>query len=157
MNQSTKIGIRTAILLTFWLITLGLACPGAVAPDRKLMATAGVNIFQASSSDYQDIYGETAVMPELKITYKIFKNFTLWGGFGLVSKQGFIEEVAEAAEIRQNFFNIGVGYAHNLSARLRLRGFGPGRHHLQGRGSGEHPERFGGGLEAWGRSRLFHR
>jgi hypothetical protein len=122
MNQSTKIGIRTATLLAFWLITLGLACPGATAPACKLMATAGVNIFQASSGDYRDIYGETAVMPELKITYKIFKNFTLWGGFGLVSKQGFIEEVAEAAEIRQNLFSIGVGYAQKLSARLRLRG-----------------------------------
>jgi len=122
MKQSTKIGIRTSILLAFCFITLGMASPGATAPACKLMATAGVNIFQPASGDYQNIYGETAVMPELKITYKIFKNFTLWGGFGLVSKQGFIEEVAEAAEIRQNFFNIGVGYAHNLSARLRLRG-----------------------------------
>ncbi len=122
MKHSEKIGKRTEILLAFWFIALGMASPGAAAPERKLMATAGVNSFQPSSSDYRDIYGETAVVPELKITYKIFKNFTLWGGFGLISKQGFIEEVAEAAEIRQNFFNIGVGYAQKLSARLRLRG-----------------------------------
>ena len=122
MKQSTKIGIRIAVLLAFWLIALGMACPGASAPARKFMATAGVNIFQPSSGDYRDMYGETAVMPELKITYMIFKNFTLWGGFGLISKQGFIEEVEEEAEIRQNLFSIGVGYAHKLSARLRLRG-----------------------------------
>jgi len=122
MKQSTKIGIRTAVLLAFWFIALGMASPGAAAPDRKFMATAGVNVFQPSSSAYRAIYGETAVMPEIKLTYKMIKNFTLWGGFGLFSKQGFIEEVAEEAEIRQNFFSIGVGYAHKLSAKLRLRG-----------------------------------
>ena len=122
MKQSTKIGIRTAVLLAFWFIALGMASPGAAAPDRKFMATAGANVFQPSSSAYRAIYGETAVMPEIKLTYKMIKNFTLWGGFGLFSKQGFIEEVAEEAEIRQNFFSIGVGYAHKLSAKLRLRG-----------------------------------
>ena len=122
MKQSKKIGFGSMILLAFLFVALGMACPGAAAPARKFMATAGVNVFQASSSDYRDIYGETAVMPEIKITYMVFKNFTLWGGFGLTSKNGFIEEVEEEAEIRQNFFSIGVGYAHNLSARLRLRG-----------------------------------
>ena len=122
MKQAKKSGLGSMIMPAILFVALGVASPGATAPDRKFMATAGVNVFQASSSDYRDIYGETAVMPEIKLTYKMIKNFTLWGGFGLFSKQGFIEEVAEEAEIRQNFFSIGVGYAHKLSAKLRLRG-----------------------------------
>jgi len=122
MKQSKKSGLQSMILSAFLLVALSLACPGADAPARKFMATAGVNVFQAASSDYRNIYGETVVMPEIKITYMVFRNFTLWGGFGLTSKKGFIEEVEEEAEIRQNLFSIGVGYAQKLSARLRLRG-----------------------------------
>jgi hypothetical protein len=122
MKQAKKSGLKSMIILVFLLASMGMLCPGADAQARKFMATAGVNIFQSSSSGYREIYGQTAVMPELKVTCKIFKNFTVWGGFGLTSKQGFIEEVEEEAEIRQNFFSIGVGYAQKLSARLRLRG-----------------------------------
>jgi hypothetical protein len=122
MKQAKKNGLKSMIMLGFLLASMGMVCPGEAAPDRKFMATAGVNVFQPSSSAYRAIYGETAVMPEIKLTYKMIKNFTLWGGFGLFSKQGFIEEVAETAQIRHNFIGIGVGYAHKLSAKLRLRG-----------------------------------
>lgn len=122
MKQANKSGLRSLIMLAFLLTFPGLACPGAGVPFRRFMATAGVNVFQPSSGGYREIYGQTAVMPEIKITFMIFKNFTVWGGAGMVSNQGFIEEVEEEAEIRQQFFSIGAGYACQLSSRLRLRG-----------------------------------
>jgi hypothetical protein len=122
MKQAKKSGLRSMIMPAFLFVALGMACPGAEVQARKFMATAGVNIFQSASRGYREIYGQMAVMPEIKVACRIYKNFTVWGGVGLVSKQGFIAEVDEDAEIRQTFFSIGAGYAQKLSPRLRLRG-----------------------------------
>ncbi len=61
-------------------------------------------------------------MPEIKLTCLVYKNFSVWGGFAMTSKQGLIEEVDETAKIRQTFLSFGIGYACKLSASLRLRG-----------------------------------
>ncbi len=100
---------------------LAMVCPGAGIPDHKFMVTAGANLFHSSSSDYRQVYGQSVFMPEIKVTCLVYKNFSVWAGLGLASKQGFIEEVAETAEIKQTFLSLGVGYAHKLTAKLRLR------------------------------------
>ena len=122
MNKSSKRGLLPIILLASWLISIGPTCPGAEIPAHRFMATAGVNVFRAASGDYRQLYGQTAFMPEIKLTWLVYKNFSVWGGFGLISRQGLIEEVDESARINQTFLSLGIGYAHKLSAKLRLRG-----------------------------------
>lgn len=85
------------------------------------MVTAGGNFFSSSQTEYRQIYGQLVFMPEIKITGLVYRNFTAWGSFGLISKNGFIEEVDEKAHIRQTLLSFGVGYAQKLSAVLRLR------------------------------------
>ena len=61
-------------------------------------------------------------MPEIKVTAKVYRNFTVWGSCALIAKDGYIEEVDEATHIRQTLLGFGLGYAHKMSAKLRLRG-----------------------------------
>jgi opacity protein-like surface antigen len=122
MKLTKKSGLRSMIPFVFLFACLGMACPAAEIPAHRFMATAGVNAFRAASGDYRQLYGQTAFMPEFKLTCLVYKNFSVWGGFGLVSRQGRIEEVDETAKINQTFLSFGVGYAHKLSGKLRLRG-----------------------------------
>jgi hypothetical protein len=122
MNQTKKIGLRAMILMMSFVACLGVACPGADIPAHKFMVTAGGNVFFPASGDYRQIFGRSVFMPELKVTCLVYRNFTLWGGFGWVARKGMVEEVAETAKINQTFLSLGAGYAHKLSGKLRLRG-----------------------------------
>ncbi|MCK7479262.1 MAG: hypothetical protein M0C28_19275 [Candidatus Moduliflexus flocculans] len=86
------------------------------------MATAGINLFNGASADYRQIYGQAVLMPELKVTARVYRDFTVWASCALIAKDGYIEEVDEATHIRQTLLGFGAGYAHDLSAKLRLRG-----------------------------------
>ena len=122
MKQTKKSGLRSMILTVFLFACLGVAGPAAEIPAHKFMATAGANVFFPASGDYRSIFGSSVLMPEIKVTCLVYRNFTLWGGFGWVAKQGWIEEVAETARIKQSFFSVGAGYAQPLSPKMRLRG-----------------------------------
>jgi hypothetical protein len=122
MKQTTKIALKPTLLLMLMLFSFTLACPGEEVPDSKFMVTASGNLFLSSATSFRQIYGQTTFMPEIKITGLVYRNISVWGGCGLISKHGFIEDVAEAAQIRQTIISFGFGYRHKLSALLRLRG-----------------------------------
>jgi len=122
MNQSKQIIFKVLFIMVLLLSALSVACPGAEIPTHKFMVSAGANLFRSSSAYYRQIYGQSAFMPEIKISCLVYHNFSVWGGFGLISKQGLIEEVDETAKINQTFLSFGVGVAHKLSAQLRLHG-----------------------------------
>lgn len=122
MNQSKKSGLRSMILLMFFIACLGMAGPAAEIPAHKFMVTAGANVFFPASGDYRQIFGRSVLMPEVKVTCLVYRNFSLWGGFAWVAKKGTVEEVDETAKINQTFLSLGAGYAQKLSGRLRLRG-----------------------------------
>jgi len=122
MKNSKKSGFRLLILVSFLFACLGAAGSAAEIPAHKFMATAGVNGFFPSSGDYRQTFGRSLLMREFKLTCLVYRNFSLWGGFGWVAKQGWIEEVDETARIKQTFLSLGAGYAHKLSGKLRLRG-----------------------------------
>lgn len=122
MKQTIKNGLGSIFLLLCLLASLSVVCLGEEITDWKYMITAGGNFFSNSQTEYRQIYGQLVFMPEIKITGLVYRNFTAWGSFGLISKNGFIEEVDEKAHIRQILLSFGVGYAQKLSAVLRLRG-----------------------------------
>ena len=121
MKQTTKNSLRSMLLLMIILFSSTLACPGAGIPDSKFMVTASGNLFFSSAASYRQIYGQT-FMPEIKISGLVYKNISVWGACGFISKNGLIEEVNEPAKISQTMLSFGAGYVHKLSASLRLRG-----------------------------------
>ena len=122
MKQTIKNGLGSIFLLLCLLASLSVVCLGEEITDWKYVITAGGNFFSNSQTEYRQIYGQLVFMPEIKITGLVYRNFTAWGSFGLISKNGFIEEVDEKAHIRQILLSFGVGYAQKLSAVLNLRG-----------------------------------
>ena len=121
MKRTNKNIFRSLFTLVLLFSAFIAVCPGAEKPAHKFMATAGVNVVRGSSGDFRQIYGQSVIMPEIKVTWLVYRNFSVWGGFGVTSKQGFIAEVDEMTEIKQTFLCLGVGYAHKLTAKLRLR------------------------------------
>ena len=122
MKQTKKSGLRSMILMMFLFACLGAAGPAAEIPAHRFMVTAGANVFFPASGDYRSIFGRSVFMPEVKVTCLVYRNFSLWGGFAWVAKQGMVEEVDETAKINQTFLSLGAGYAQKLSDKLRLRG-----------------------------------
>ena len=121
MKKTIKNGLQSMLLLVCLLASLSVVCPGKETAGRKFMVTAGGNFFSSLQTQYRQIYGQLVFMPEIKITRLVYRDITIWGSFGLISKNGFIEEVDEKAHIRQTMLSFGLGYVHKLSALLRLR------------------------------------
>jgi len=96
--------------------------PGEDSVNRRFMVTTGGNFFSPSQIEYRQIYGKKIFMLEIKITGLVYRNFTAWGSFGLIGKDGLIEEIDETAHIRQTLISLGVGYRHRVNTLLRLRG-----------------------------------
>jgi hypothetical protein len=122
MKQIMKPSFKSTLNLVFFLIFFSVVCLGEDITNRRFMVTAGANLFNSASADYRQIYGKSVFMPEIKITGLVYKNFTAWGSFGFISKNSYIEEVAEPSKIQQTLLSFGVGYVHKFNASLRLRG-----------------------------------
>ena len=109
-------------ILVCLITSLGTVCHGEESATRKFMATTVSNLFFSSSGDYRQVYGQMAFMPEVKIIGQVYKDFTAWGSFSFIGKDGFIEEVEEKAHISQTMFALGIGYVHKFTSLLRIRG-----------------------------------
>ncbi len=120
MKNTTKISAKPMLLLMIALASFTLAGRGEEVPGQKNMVTASANLFFSSAASYRQIYGQ-GFMPEIKITRLLYGNISLWGGWGSISNQGFIEEVNEPARIRQTLLSFGVGYVYRLNAKMKLR------------------------------------
>jgi hypothetical protein len=119
MNHSAQNIFKLLFIL---ILLLPVIRPGEEIPARKFTAPAGVNFFCSPSADYRQIYGKSAFMPEIKIMRLVYRGLAVWGSIGLISDNGFIEEVDEKARIRKIMLGFGLGYVHRFSALLRLRG-----------------------------------
>jgi hypothetical protein len=122
MKQTRRNLFKPAFILVIMLSVFSTLCPGEEKTYHRFMVTAGGNFFIPSQVEYRQIYGTKVFMPEIKIMGLVYRNFTAWGSFGLIGKDGLIEEIDETAHIRQTLISIGVGYMHRVNASLRLRG-----------------------------------
>ncbi len=122
MKTTGKNVLRSLFLLVCLITTFNIDCPAEEIPNKRFMVTAGASLFNSASADYRQIYGQAVLMPELKVTARGFRDFTVWGSCALIAKDGYIEEVEEETHINQTLLGFGLGYAHKLGAKLRLRG-----------------------------------
>jgi hypothetical protein len=122
MKTTKKNGLWSLLLLAGLIAAFALACPAEEISNHRFMITAGVNLFNSASAGYRTIYGQMVFMPEIKVMAKVYRDCTVWGSCALISKEGFIEEADETSHINQTLLGFGLGYAHKMSAKLRLRG-----------------------------------
>lgn len=105
-------------LLTFF----SVCCLGEETATRRNMVTVGAGLFRSANADYRSVYGQSTFMPEIKISRLVYGGIAIWGSFGWIANNGFIEEVDEKTHIRQTMLSLGLGFMQKLSAPLRLRG-----------------------------------
>lgn len=120
--MTTKNSLKSIFLLVCLIVSFSLASPAEEISNKRFMVTAAANLFRSASNDYRKIYSQAVFMPEIKITALVYRNFTAWGSIAFISKDGYIEEVDEQAHINQTILGLGLGYAREVSAKLRLRG-----------------------------------
>jgi hypothetical protein len=122
MKETTRNVFKSLFILVFLFSAFVRVCPAEDIPAHKFMVAASGNIFRSPASSYRKIYGSTSFMPEIKFMFLAYRNFGVWGSFAYIDDSGWIEEVDEAASIRQTVLGFGIGYAHQLAAALCLRG-----------------------------------
>ena len=85
-----KRGFLTSILV------LLLMVPIYSATDFSISFTA--NYLSPADDYFKDTYGNGVLLPELKLNYKIFNNFSVWTGFGILSVTGETPGLGEDAK-----------------------------------------------------------
>jgi len=102
--------MKKAFKIGFFLLLVSSIVVQARAEDKKIMLTLGGNLLVSSDSGFKDIYGSGNFYPEIKVAYKVYKDFYLWTGYGFLSNTGTIAVIEEEAKSRQDFLSIGAGY-----------------------------------------------
>jgi hypothetical protein len=120
MKQTIKKGLQLLLLNLLMFFSFALLSSGAGMPDSQFMVMANGSLFFSSAASYRQIYGQP-FMPEIKVSGLVYKNISVWGACGFISKTGRIEEVNEPAKISQTMVSFGAGYVFKLNSRLQLR------------------------------------
>lgn len=76
------------------------------------------NYLNPSDDYYKETYSSGVFYPELKLGYEIAGNFSLWAGFGIISKNGATPELKAEAKSSQKLMSFGVGYNGDFSKKL---------------------------------------
>lgn len=71
-----------------------------------------------SDSDFKNTYTENAFYPEIKLGIFLGRKLFLWGTFGFLSSNGYLEEIDEDTKANQIYARAGLGYKGNISKKL---------------------------------------
>ena len=71
--------------------------------------------------DYQTIYGESMVYPELKLGMNIYHGLYIWLDYGYLKAEGTIPVVDEPASSDQHHVSAGAGYEFSITKFLTFR------------------------------------
>lgn len=71
----------------------------------------------------KDVYGSRLFTPELKVGYKFYRAFYIWGGFAFSTKKGKsinfpFSEDPSPAKWKQTFLSLGLGYSGDMSIKF---------------------------------------
>ncbi len=91
-----------------------------LAGQGRFMVSISGNVMAPADGNYKNVYGGTAIFPELKLSLKVVNDLYIWAGYGLVSKSGETVELGLEATSTQNYFSLGGGYNAVLSGNLEL-------------------------------------
>jgi len=91
--------------------------------SRKFFISAAVNYMTPSEKDFEDIYGKSILSPEIKLGYKFYRGFHIWGGYGFASANGESRVFREPTKWHQGLLSMGFSIL-GLSDRNLSKKFG---------------------------------
>lgn len=106
-------GLPLAVLLIM------LSAIWGYAGENFLVFFTG-NYLVPADGNYKSIYGSGVLYPELIIGSEVYKNFSLWVGFGLLSAKGKSMDPNPKVESKstQNFLSFGTRYSGKISKNM---------------------------------------
>lgn len=86
--------------------------------DLKFFVSIGGNYMLPAQENFKDIYGSGLLDPEIRIGYRLHRNFHVWGGFGFSSKTGASPTLKERTKWQEKCLSLGLSYNGSISARI---------------------------------------
>lgn len=78
--------------------------------NLKFFISAAVNYMIPLEKDFDDIYGKSILSPGIKLGYKFYRNFYIWGGYGFSSANGESRVFHEPTKWRQGLLSLGFSF-----------------------------------------------
>lgn len=114
---------KTSIaLIAFLLLGLAVPAPAAFENTHTFQLSVSAGPFFSSASNYRNVYGDSALLPEIGLAYSPWKAVFLWTDLGFLSQDGCIHEFDEAASVSQFHLALGLGYRILDGRHFRLSG-----------------------------------
>ncbi len=88
------------------------------AASARVFVNVNVGYLMSVDEDFKTVYGTGSIFPQVKVGFRLARNFYIWGGYGTVSANGTVPEVNSDAKTSQNFLSVGLKYSGNLSGKL---------------------------------------
>ena len=108
---------RTTIISILILIVLFFA-PTASGSEKKGLVLLSASYFGYSDSRHKEVYSSGNIYPEIKVGFKAYRDFYLWGSYGFLTADGVTPVLEEATKINYHHMSIGGGYSGNFSERF---------------------------------------
>ncbi len=85
---------------------------------HAFFAKLNLDYVSALDKDYKEVYPSASMFPQVKAGFRLVRNVYIWGGIGVLSANGTIEEIDEPAKTSQTFFSMGMSYNWKLSPKF---------------------------------------
>ncbi|MCX8160779.1 MAG: hypothetical protein N3G18_07590 [Candidatus Saccharicenans sp.] len=116
MNNITG---KNILVVSSLLIGLVLLRVPALRADTAMLSISYGYLFPADSG-YKEVYGNKAMVPELKLGFRVISDVYIYGMFSTLSQNGTTPELNEPAHSKQQFLGGGLAYFPYLTRHLKL-------------------------------------
>ena len=86
--------------------------------ESRLFVSLGAGFMRPADSDFRQIYGNQALLPEVSAALRLYKGLCLTAGAGRTSEEGKTPELGLMTKARQEYDSVGLGYMLRISQGL---------------------------------------
>lgn len=98
-----------------------MLCPFALLSEGRLKISVSGSFFMPGEDDFKNLYGDSFLLPEFKVSFTLISDLYLWGSYGFFSGEGKTAVLEMPMESSQSILAFGAGYSVNFA--LGLSGF----------------------------------
>ena len=89
-----------------------------LSAGQKYHVSLAACLQQPADPGYQDIYGHSVFLPELKAGFAFSQRLYIWAGLGRLAAEGETAELGLVAKSTQSFLVVGAGHTGSISEKI---------------------------------------
>lgn len=86
--------------------------------ESRLFVALGAGFMRPADSEFRQIYGNQALLPEVSAVLRFYRGLCLTAGAGKASEEGRTPELGLITKARQEYIYVGLGYMLRISQGL---------------------------------------